>query len=94
VGGGLGAVAFSIAAARSLKRAGRGAFLSSAFDFSIFSTMSSSLRRGRRRVLLKKLEDAWQERCRLTPISPVLQFTPEGLVLGAGTVIVAIEGRR
>jgi hypothetical protein len=45
-------------------------------------------------VLHKKLEDLWQERCRAVPINSVLQFGPEGLVLGAGTVIVAAEGRR
>jgi hypothetical protein len=45
-------------------------------------------------VLHKKLEDAWQERWYAAPFSPFLKFAPEGLVLGAGTVIVAAEGRR
>jgi hypothetical protein len=45
-------------------------------------------------VLHKELEDAWQARYRATPISPVLKFTPEGLVLGAGTVVVAAKGLR
>jgi hypothetical protein len=45
-------------------------------------------------VLHKKLEDAWQARCRAMPISAVLKFAPEGLVLGAGTVVVAAEGGR
>jgi hypothetical protein len=45
-------------------------------------------------VLSKKLEDAWQARRRAAPISPVLKFAPEGLVLGAGTVLLAAEGGR
>ncbi len=39
-------------------------------------------------MLHKKLEDAWQARGRTVPISPVLKFAPEGLVLGAGTIVV------
>jgi hypothetical protein len=42
----------------------------------------------------KKLEEAWQACRRAMPISPILKFTPEGLVLGAGTVVVAAEGMR
>jgi hypothetical protein len=40
----------------------------------------------------QNLYDAWLARERAVPISPVLHFAPEGLVLGAGTVIVAAVG--
>jgi hypothetical protein len=42
----------------------------------------------------EKFEDAWQARQCTMPISPVLKFAPEGLVLGAGTVVVAAESMR
>lgn len=42
----------------------------------------------------KEMRDAWHARERAVPISPVLNLTPEGLVLGAGTVLVAAEGER
>ena len=42
----------------------------------------------------KEMRDAWHARERAVPISPVLNLAPEGLVLGAGTVLVAAEGER
>jgi hypothetical protein len=45
-------------------------------------------------VLHEQLCNAWHARKRLVPISPVLNFTPEGLVLGAGTVLVPADGSR
>jgi hypothetical protein len=45
-------------------------------------------------MLHEKLEEAWQARRRAVSISPILQFTPQGLVLGAGTVVVAADGSR
>ncbi len=42
-------------------------------------------------MLDEELSDAWR---RAVPISPVLRFAPEGLVLGAGTVIIAADGAR
>ena len=41
-----------------------------------------------------KLHDAWLMRQRAVPISPVLHFAPEGLVLGARTVVVAANSPR
>jgi hypothetical protein len=45
-------------------------------------------------VLHEQLRNAWHARKRLIPISPVLNLTPEGLVLGAGTVLVPADGPR
>jgi hypothetical protein len=45
-------------------------------------------------VLHEQLRNAWQVRKRLMPISPVLNLTPEGLALGAGTVLVPADGPR
>lgn len=45
-------------------------------------------------VLYERLEDAWRVRQRCVPISVVLTFAPEGLVLGAGTVLLKAEGER
>jgi hypothetical protein len=45
-------------------------------------------------VLHEKLEGAWQARQGAMSISPILKFTTEGLVLGAGTVVVAAGGTR
>jgi len=45
-------------------------------------------------VLHEQLRNAWHARKRLVPISPVLNLTPEGLVLGAGTVMVPAVGAR
>jgi hypothetical protein len=45
-------------------------------------------------VLEQQLRDGWRVRERAIPISPVMTFTPDGLVLGAGTVLVAADGRR
>jgi hypothetical protein len=46
------------------------------------------------RVLHEQLRNAWHARKRLVPISPVLNLTPEGLLLGAGTVVVPANGPR
>ena len=43
-------------------------------------------------MLHEQLRNAWQVRKRLMPISPVLNLTPEGLALGAGTVLVPADG--
>ena len=45
-------------------------------------------------MLHEQLRIAWQERKRLVPISPVLNLAPEGLVLGARTVLVPADGPR
>jgi hypothetical protein len=45
-------------------------------------------------VLHEQLRNAWHARKRVVPISPVLNLTPEGLVLGAGTVMVPADGPR
>jgi len=45
-------------------------------------------------VLHEQLRNAWHARKRLVPISPVLNLTPEGLLLGAGTVVVPANGPR
>jgi hypothetical protein len=40
------------------------------------------------------LRDAWQRQARNVPIQSVLHFASEGLVLGAGTVVVPADGNR
>ncbi len=45
-------------------------------------------------MLDEELRDAWHARERAVPSSPVLNLRPEGLVLGAGTVLVAADGAR
>lgn len=45
-------------------------------------------------MLYERLEDAWRVRQRCAPISLVLTLAPEGLVLGAGTVLIEAEGER
>ncbi len=45
-------------------------------------------------MLEEQLRQQWRARERAVPISPVLRFAPEGLVLGAGTVLLAGEGTR
>jgi hypothetical protein len=45
-------------------------------------------------VLEEQLRDAWQRQARNVPIQSVLHFTPEGLALGAGTVLVPADGNR
>ena len=45
-------------------------------------------------MLEEQLRQAWQSRARNVPIQSVLHFTPEGLVFGAGTVLVPVDGRR
>jgi hypothetical protein len=42
----------------------------------------------------ERLRAAWQIHARSVPIQSVLHFTPEGLVFGAGTVLVPTEGKR
>jgi hypothetical protein len=48
----------------------------------------------RKRVLHEQLRNAWQGRERALQISPVLHLAPQGLVLGAGTVLLAADGPR
>lgn len=43
-------------------------------------------------MLTEHLRDEWRARERAVAISPALRFTREGLVLGAGTVVVPAEG--
>lgn len=42
----------------------------------------------------ERLREAWHARERAVPIYPAMALAPEGLVLGAGTVLVAAEGAR
>jgi hypothetical protein len=46
------------------------------------------------RVLHQQLRDDWHARERAVPIHPIVIFAPEGLVLGAGTVLVPADGPR
>jgi hypothetical protein len=41
-----------------------------------------------------RLRNAWLARERSVPIGTVLNFAPDGLVLGAGTVLLHAEGPR
>jgi hypothetical protein len=43
-------------------------------------------------MLHERLRNAWYARERTVVISPVLTFAPQGLVLGAGTVLVPADG--
>jgi hypothetical protein len=43
-------------------------------------------------VLYEQLRDEWHVRKRAGPIYPVMTLTPDGLVLGAGTVLLQAEG--
>jgi len=45
-------------------------------------------------VLEEQLRDAWRTVARNVPIQSVPHFTPEGLVFGAGTVLLPVDGRR
>jgi hypothetical protein len=45
-------------------------------------------------VLHEHLRDAWSVRKRTVPISAALHISPNGLVLGAGTILLPAEGRR
>jgi hypothetical protein len=45
-------------------------------------------------VLEKQLRDDWHARERAVPIQPIMTFAPEGLVLGAGTILIPSEGPR
>jgi hypothetical protein len=45
-------------------------------------------------VLEERLRQAWQTQAHNVRIQSVLHFTPEGLVLGAGTVLAAADGNR
>src|SRR5215475_14236791 len=47
-----------------------------------------------RRMPAEQLRDEWRARTRFVPIHPVMTFAPEGLVLGAGTILVPAEGVR
>ncbi len=37
------------------------------------------------------LEKAWRDRASVTPLTPVMAFGPDGLTLGAGTVLAPLE---
>jgi hypothetical protein len=54
----------------------------------------SNIETRRKRVLHEQLRNAWHARKCFIPISPVLNLAPEGLVLGAGTVLVPADGAR
>jgi hypothetical protein len=41
-----------------------------------------------------RLREAWQVRDRAFPVLPALTLAPEGLTLGAGTVLVPAHGAR
>jgi hypothetical protein len=43
-------------------------------------------------MLAERLSKAWDERQRSTLVDPVMKFTAEGLVLGAGTVLIPSGG--
>ncbi len=45
-------------------------------------------------MLDEQLRHKWRARKRAVPIEPVLNLAPEGLVLGAGTVLIAADGAR
>jgi hypothetical protein len=45
-------------------------------------------------VLEEQLRDDWHARERAVPIQPNMTFAPDGLVLGAGTVLIPSEGPR
>jgi hypothetical protein len=45
-------------------------------------------------MLAERLSKAWDERKRSTPIDPIMKFTAEGLILGAGTVLVRSSSGR
>jgi hypothetical protein len=45
-------------------------------------------------MLHERLRNAWRARERAVAISPVLTLAPEGLVLGAGTVLAPVNGSR
>lgn len=42
----------------------------------------------------ESLRDSWLARKRAVPISPAPHFAPDGLVLGAGTILLPAEGHR
>jgi len=43
-------------------------------------------------VLQERLREEWRARQSAMPIYPVMTFTPDGLGLGAGTVLLRAEG--
>lgn len=45
-------------------------------------------------MLTEQLREQWRARERAAPIYPVMTFTPDGLVLGAGTVLLQADGPR
>jgi hypothetical protein len=56
--------------------------------------IASNIETRRMRVLKTQLRDGWHARECAIPISPIPRFTHEGLVLGAGTVLIAAGGPR
>ncbi len=40
------------------------------------------------------LEMAWRDRAGATPLAPLMAFGPDGLTLGAGTVLAPLEDLR
>jgi hypothetical protein len=61
-------------------------------DFFAPITVAGNVRR--RHVLNEQARDEWHVREHAGPIYPTMAFVPEGLVLGAGTVIVPVEALR
>jgi hypothetical protein len=43
-------------------------------------------------VLQERLREEWRTRERAVPVYPVMTFAADGLVLGAGTVLLRAEG--
>lgn len=39
-------------------------------------------------MLQERLREEWRARQRAMPLSPVMTFTPDGLVLGTGTALI------
>jgi hypothetical protein len=60
----------------------------------VWSSSDPNIETWRKCVLHEQLRNAWHARERVIPISPAMQFASEGLILGAGTVVVAAEGSR
>ena len=45
-------------------------------------------------MLVERLRAEWSARERVVPIAPALSFAPEGLVIGADTVLVPADAER
>ena len=43
-------------------------------------------------MLNEQLREEWRARERAVPIYPVMTFAPDGLVLGAGTILLQADG--